>query len=219
MYNQLVADSIFLKFGEKRLLNGIYLKSSSGEVTGILGRNGSGKTCLLKIISGILPAQASKIRIDGEPIKKRLGEIPLINYLPQSQFHPVSVNLKNLCHFYHINPNAFFEEFAIPVDLWDLPFGQLSGGWKRLVEVLLVVASPSRFSLLDEPFSHIMPLHIDLVKGAITRRLSEKGFIITDHQWEHVAEMSQSLFLVNEGHLVPIFSKDDLMALSYISNY
>ena len=68
MENRLEIDSVQLSFGEKAILKSIYIKSETGKVTGILGRNGCGKSCLLKLIFGEIHSSEKSVRINGEAL-------------------------------------------------------------------------------------------------------------------------------------------------------
>jgi len=81
-------DNVELYFKEKRILNGIYLKGETGKVTGILGSNGCGKSCLLNIIFGNLKPKYKLVRVNSKPILKPLYQTKLVAYLPQYHFVP-----------------------------------------------------------------------------------------------------------------------------------
>ena len=81
-------DSVTLNFGNRSILSGCYLNSKSGEVVGLLGRNGSGKSSLLKIIFGSLKADFMHLRIDGKIISRGFTG-KNIGYLPQQGFLPL----------------------------------------------------------------------------------------------------------------------------------
>jgi len=81
MIHTLEADSIQLEFDGRSILSDIYLKAETGKITGLLGRNGAGKSCLMKIIYGSLKSEKS-IRIDGYAQHEALKQTGLLRYLP-----------------------------------------------------------------------------------------------------------------------------------------
>ena len=83
MKHFLEVDSIFLEFDTKRVLQDVFIKNETGAVTGILGRNGSGKTCLMKIIYGELKTNNRSIRLDGKAIYDGHRSPEFLRYLPQ----------------------------------------------------------------------------------------------------------------------------------------
>lgn len=86
-------DSVFLSFGTKEVLKGVHLELKQDQVVGLLGRNGSGKSCLLKIITGQIRAQSAHIKYEGRIINSLYKEKGLINYLPQHECHPQFLSL------------------------------------------------------------------------------------------------------------------------------
>ena len=69
--------------------------------------------------------------------------------------------------------------------------------------------------MLDEPFSHIMPLHVEVIKDIIQREKYRKGFIITDHLFRHITEISDSLYVLKDGKTYLTHSIDDIEELGY----
>ena len=104
--NKLEVDSVTLEFGEKRVLSDIYMRFEAGKVTGILGRNGSGKSCLLRIIFGTLQAQYSNIRFNGRAIFQPYRYPEKIRYMPQDSFIPKYLRLKTILGLYGCDAQA-----------------------------------------------------------------------------------------------------------------
>ena len=90
MTSRLEVDSVYLEFGDRRILSDIYMLFETGKITGILGRNGAGKSCLLKIIFGSLKAQYSNVRYNGETLFSAYRYDDKIKYLPQFNIFPGS---------------------------------------------------------------------------------------------------------------------------------
>ena len=209
-------DSVFLEFNDIKILRGINLEFKANSVTGLLGRNGCGKSCLLKIITGQLKPQSKHIAYNDLQLMNLFKERGLINYLPQHEFHPKSVNLKKLLHIYEIEETIFFQQYPFLSKKSALIFSNLSGGERRIIEVLLVLESKSKFSILDEPFSHIMPKYINMVKTRVVELSARKGILITDHQYKNVVEISNDLYLMKNGVLKTIRNEADLQFHGYI---
>ncbi len=209
-------DSVFLNFQDHKVLRGVSFEFNSNKVTGILGRNGCGKSCFLKIITGQLKP-ASKHLTYGEQLLENLYKSPgLINYLPQHEFHPKSIRLRKLIELYNIQVDSFLAQYPFFEKNLRMKFCDLSGGEKRILEVLLVLEADTKFTILDEPFSHVMPIHIQLIKGRIESLKAKKGILVTDHQYQNVMEVSDHLFLLREGVLKKIQDKEDLQFNGYI---
>ncbi|MCB0688817.1 MAG: ATP-binding cassette domain-containing protein [Saprospiraceae bacterium] len=216
MNQSIKVDSVYLSFGKRQILRGINLELVKNKVIGILGRNGSGKSCLLKIITGQLQADVKHIRYGDKVINNLYKEKGLINYLPQHEFHPKSIVLNNLLTLYGIDQDRFFVQYPFLKARWKSKFSSMSGGDRRLVEVLLVMESNSAFSILDEPFTYLMPKFIDLVKGRIKELKSKKGIVLTDHQYRNVLDISDRSFIISEGIIREIKASEDLKIYGYI---
>lgn len=92
MKHKLEVDGIELFFGARKILGDIYLKCETGSITGLLARNGEGKTCLMNIIYGSLKANSSSVRFDEVTISNAYKRPALLTYLPQFNFIPASLS-------------------------------------------------------------------------------------------------------------------------------
>lgn len=149
-------DSAELAFGERRILSGVYLLVETGGVTAVLGRNGCGKSCLMKILSGSLKAGFCSMRIDGK-WHRRFTEKE-IRYLPQHPFIPGWLRLERALGDFRLQREDLERWFPEFISLRGTRIGELSGGEQRILECFIILRSPARFILLDEPFSQIAPL-------------------------------------------------------------
>jgi ABC-type multidrug transport system ATPase subunit len=103
-------DNVELYFSNKPTLNGIYPKAETGKIIGILGSNGSGKSCLLEIIFGNINPKYKLIRIDKKPYLKPLYQTKVIKYLPQYNFLP-KLKLKIIFRLFEVDWNEFILSF------------------------------------------------------------------------------------------------------------
>jgi len=216
MKDSIKIDSVFLNFREHKVLRGVSFEFEKNKVTGILGRNGSGKSCFLKIITGELKPESKHLSYQNKRLLNLYKSAGLINYLPQHNFHPKSIQVKKLIQFYGLKVEKFIDQYPFFEKDHTSKFAHLSGGQKRILEVLLVLEANTKFTILDEPFSHIMPTHIQLVKDRILAKTAQKGILVTDHQYQNVVEVSDNLFLLKDGVLKPIKAEEDLRFNGYI---
>jgi ABC-type multidrug transport system ATPase subunit len=210
-------DNVELYFKEKRILNGIYLKAETGKTTGILGRNGCGKSCLSRIIFGDLKPKYKLIRIDNKPILKALYQTKLISYLPQHHFIPNNLKIKYAFKLFKVDWNDFTETFESFSIFKNIKFNRLSGGERRIIEIYLILKCSSKIVLLDEPFSHIAPLYIDIIKDLIDKEKQQKAIIITDHMYRHIISVSDTLYLLKNGYTKIINNPKELEDHKYLS--
>lgn len=214
MTHILEADGIQLAFNDRIILSDIYLKAATGSITGLLGRNGEGKSCLMKIIYGSLPGQKS-IRFNGQPQYEAYRQPGLLHYLPQFNFIPKSLSLKRIFADFALDYAIFQESFPEFTTKYKLAAGRLSGGELRMVELYIVVKPAAQFALLDEPFTHLNPLQIEKVKKMLLQEKQQKGLLITDHLYRHVTGISDKLYVLAGGKTYLTKSIEDLEKLGY----
>ncbi|AUP80974.1 ATP-binding cassette domain-containing protein [Flavivirga eckloniae] len=210
-------DNIELYFDNKTILNGVYLKAETGKITGILGSNGCGKSCLLNIAFGNLSAKYKLIRINSTPILKPLYKTKLASYLPQHHFIPNRMKIKTAFNLFGVDWDMFikkFETFALYKNFY---FNRLSGGERRIIEIYLILKCQRGIVFLDEPFSHVAPLYIEKIKALIEEEKQKKAIIITDHMYEHIISSSDSIYLLKNGCTKLIDNLTDLEDYKYLS--
>lgn len=212
----LEVDSVNLSFGERRILSDIYLKCETGKVMGLLGRNGSGKTCLMNIIYGSVKGENQHVRIDNVYTKEAFREPGIIAYLPQFHFMPRQLKLSTVFNHFQIDLSPFLQHFPEFNNCRNEKVGNLSGGQLRLLEVYTVLYAPSRFVILDEPYSHIMPLHIEQLQKIILSQKASKGILISDHLYRPVLEISDNVYVLNDGKTHLIRSNEDIVRFGYL---
>jgi len=209
-------DNVELNFKSKRILSGIYLKAETGTVTGILGNNGCGKSCLLNIIFGNLQPKYKLIRIDSKPILKPLYQTKLIKYLPQHKFLP-NLKLCTLFKLFKVSWKGFVLTFSALKKYEKTKINRLSGGEQRIVEIYLILKSDSKIVLLDEPFSHVAPLQIEYIKRIINTEKKHKVVIITDQMYSHIIETSDEIYLLKNGCTKKIEKINELEDYKYLN--
>lgn len=214
----LYVDSVRKEFGTNTILSDIFLTCNVGEIVGLLGRNGSGKSTLLKIIFGVTAADQKFIKVDDKKIDSLFDSRNLIKYLPQHGFMPTHIKVKDLiklsCEKERIAEVKGLE-FIKPH--LDKKSRDLSGGERRIIEVLLMLYSKTKYLLFDEPFSALDPIYVQLLINIIKEHSATKGILITDHNFRHILTISTRLTLLKDGALVQINHEDELVDQAYIS--
>mgnify|MGYP000255009514 CR=1 FL=1 len=210
-------DNVELYFKNKPVLNGIYLKAETGKVTGILGRNGCGKSCLLDIAFGNLKAKYQLIRINNRPVLKPLYATGLVKYLPQYHFIPNGFKVKKAFQLFKVSWTSFTALFAGFEMFENHKFGKLSGGERRLIEAYIILKGKSNIVLLDEPFSHLAPLYINSITSLIKEEKRHKTIIITDHHYKEVIAVSDDIYLLKNGTTKHVDNLKELEDYQYVS--
>lgn len=198
MKHKLEADGIQLSFDGRQILSSIYIKCETGKITGLLGRNGQGKSCLLKIIYGTLPCEKS-VRFDQTSIVASYKRPDLIRFLPQFNFIPKLLTLRRIFNDFDLAYDDFQRRFPGFENKCSATVGSLSGGERRLVELYVILKSSSQFAIFDEPFTHLDPLQIEQAKKLLHEEKENKGLLVTDHLYWHITELADSLYVLNNG--------------------
>jgi len=214
MNHKLEVDSIQLSFGQRKILSDVYLKCETGRITGLLGRNGQGKSCLLQIIYGSLKCEKF-VRIDNLFLYEAYKRPDLLSYMPQFNFIPKNLSIKRIFRDFDLDLqyfDALFPEFNLKKQTH---IGNLSGGERRLIELYVIVKMKSQFVMLDEPFTHLNPNQIEKVKDLLLEEKIRKGILLTDHMFRHITDICDNLFVLVNGktHLTKSFA--DIETLGY----
>ncbi|MGE5521167.1 MAG: ATP-binding cassette domain-containing protein [Candidatus Dadabacteria bacterium] len=215
MIHRLEIDSIQLEFGLRKILSDIYLKCETGKITGILGRNGQGKTCLMNIIYGSLQTTSKSIRFDNVPVIDAFKRSDLLRYLPQFHFIPPSLTLKRIFYDFELNFSEFMFYFPELEKKYKASLRTLPGGQRRVIEVYVIIKSKSQFAMLDEPFTHLSPLHMENIKEIMLAEKTHKGFLITDHMYRQIVDICDDLYVLTNGKAHLTKSIIDIETLGY----
>ncbi|WP_298652455.1 ATP-binding cassette domain-containing protein [uncultured Proteiniphilum sp.] len=215
MKHTLEISGIRLLFGERLILSDVYLKIETGSIVGLLGQNGSGKSCLMRGVYGTLACEKS-VSIDDVYFFNVYKQPQLMRYLPQHYFIPKWLSLKRIFRDFCIDFQVFVQLFPEFQGRENARIGHLSGGMYRLVELYVTLKSDTQFILLDEPFTHISPVQVNTIKTIINEERNRKGFLITDHLYTHIVRFCDNVYLLRDGKTNAITTTDDLNKLGYI---
>ena len=212
----LATDAISKSYRGRRVVNGVSLRISQGEVVGLLGPNGAGKTTSFYMIVGLAPPDTGRVLLDADDIT----DVPMylrarnygISYLPQepSVFRKLTVE-ENILAVLEAQPLAWHERRERLERLIDqLGLGvirknrgyALSGGERRRVEIARCLCISPSFMLLDEPFSGIDPIAVlDLQKIIFDLKASGIGVLVTDHNVRETLSVTDRAYIINEGRI------------------
>jgi len=213
MQHTFEADGIILRYGLRTILSGIYIKSTTGTITGLTGNNGCGKSSLMKIMFGTLQPESKSLRIDGKHSPYPYLQANAVNYLPQQQFLPPGKTVKRIFRDFNLHLPHFIETFGVEISPYQSA-GSLHGSTARLVEIYALLQSPTLFTMLDEPFTHLSPLLVEKLLDYLQIVKQCKGIIITDHNFHYLKSIANELYLLHNGRLKLMGNTSDIEAYS-----
>lgn len=215
--SELQIDSIRKSFGSKTILQDIYLSCKKGQVVGMLGRNGTGKSTIFKIAFGLMKAESSFVRIGNKVMETQFYRKRRLGYLSQNSFLPRNIKIKNLISLFCNTENSFvLVNHPLVKPFLNSRPRELSGGEQRIIEILLLIFSENEFVMLDEPFHSLSPKVVEEIKKLLKEKKLEKGFIISDHLYQDVMEISDRIYLLSDTSLRQISNTDELKFYKYL---
>jgi branched-chain amino acid transport system ATP-binding protein len=213
-------DDIHTYYGESYILQGISLAVKEGQVIGILGRNGMGKTTLMRSIMGFTPPRRGRISYrDVELTGKRAYEISKlgISLVPQGRqiFPSLSVE-ENLTVVYRESPGGWnlervYEFFPPLRGRSHHPGNRLSGGEQQMLAVGRSLMTNPSLLLMDEPTEGLSPLYVQTV-GQIIRQLQESGMaiLLVEQNLSFTLKHTDYIHVLNQGLIVHSSSPQEL---------
>ncbi len=212
----LVATRIAKAYNRRPVVRSVSLTLKRGEVVGLLGPNGAGKTTCFYMISGLVPADAGTIEVDGVDVTRmpmyrraRLG----IGYLPQeaSIFRGLTAeeNIRATAELIEPDPNrlnAMVEELLAEFGIGHVrqtPAIALSGGERRRVEIARALATHPSYILLDEPLAGIDPIAVAEIRDLVVH-LKDRGIgvLITDHNVRDALDIIDRAYILHDGQVM-----------------
>ena len=218
--NILEIKNLNKSFNQKHILKNLTFKFCTNEINVIFGRNGSGKSTLLKLIYGTLKSDDLELKINDELIKNNNVILDnRIGYLPQDNFLPKSLKVSEVITMYFSDVDKQDKVFYAPRinNIQNRKIGQLSLGERRYLEIVLLGNLNHKFLLLDEPFSMIEPLFIEIIKAFLNDLKKTKGIILTDHYYNDAMEIADKIFLIKDGNKIKINERKNLIDHGYIT--
>ncbi|MCX7804111.1 MAG: LPS export ABC transporter ATP-binding protein [Planctomycetota bacterium] len=212
----LSAEHLVKSFGKRVVVNDVSIVVRAGEIVGLLGRNGAGKTTAFRMIMGLLRPNSGRVLLYGRDVSRlpmfkraRLG----LGYLAQepSVFQRMTVedNLRAVLEMQPGFDDAFrerrLEELLSELGLQPRRAGMaftLSGGERRRLEIARALVTNPKLMLCDEPFVGIDPITVSELKNHLRRlRDGGMGILLTDHNVRDTLSITDRAYIMDEGRI------------------
>lgn len=203
-------------YGGSHILRGVNLCAERGQVTCLLGRNGVGKTTLLKCLMGLIPAKEGRISFAGLDLTRAKPHQRVqagIAYVPQGReiFGQLTVEENLRMGLARFNgraakdvPGFIYELFPVLKDMRARRGGDLSGGQQQQLAIGRALAARPKLLILDEPTEGIQPSVIKEI-GQVIKTLAqqgEMGILLVEQFYDFTAELADQYFVMSRGQMI-----------------
>lgn len=226
-------ENLNVYYGESHIVRDLSFKILPGQAVCLLGRNGMGKTTVLKTIMGLLPSRRGQITLDGDGITTAPTHVRAcagIGYVPQGrEIFPrltveenLMVGLEAAAGTVRSIPDFVYELFPILKDFLRRFGGDLSGGQQQQLAIARALVANPKILVLDEPTEGIQPSIIIEIEEAITKIKQEKGIsvLLVEQYFQFAQSLADYFYLIENGSLVMegvTADMDETQVQSYLS--
>ncbi|MGC6428277.1 MAG: ABC transporter ATP-binding protein [Flavobacteriales bacterium] len=211
--------NISKKFKNKVALNDLSIEIKSGEIYGLLGANGAGKSTTLNLLLGFLSPDEGTIKLMDDK-NKSIIERNKIGYIPENvNLYPYLSGLENLDYFSKLaglrfntkQLSDFLFECGLEIDAYNKPISEYSKGMRQKVGIAIAYAKNAKLYLLDEPASGLDPLSSNEL-SVLLKKMSKKGatVLMASHDIFRVRETCNRIGILKNGSLIKEMSADDV---------
>ncbi|MCI8546990.1 MAG: ABC transporter ATP-binding protein [Clostridia bacterium] len=202
------------KFEDKQILNDINITIPRGKIIGLLGKNGTGKTTLIKLINDLLTPTSGEVLINGG--KPGIASKKIISYLPERTYLDKEMTIAEVFKYFE----EFYDNFDIQraekllKDLnlnIDTHISKMSKGMQEKLQLILVMSRDAELYILDEPLGGVDPATRDYILDTILSNFNEgASVLISTHLISDIERILDEVIFINEGKIVINSSADEL---------
>jgi len=202
----LCCKNLSKSFDDKVILDDINLKISKGKIIGLLGKNGTGKTTLIKLINDLLTPTSGEVLVMGDKVGVNSKEI--ISYLPERSYLDKSMKVKDIFIFF----DEFYNNFDIDkarklLDDLDLnesmSLSKMSKGMLEKLSLILVMSRKAKLYILDEPLGGVDPATRDYILDTILSNFEDgASVIISTHLISDIEKILDEVIFIDKGKII-----------------
>lgn len=214
MSNIIEIKGLTKSYLNKKALNNVSLNMEKGKVIGILGPNGSGKTTMIKIITGILRSSKGEVLIDGK--EPGVYTKSIVSYLPDRNFLYSWMSIQDAINFYKdfykdFDENKAYELLEFMKLNKDMEISSLSKGMTEKLNLTLVLSRKAKVYVLDEPIAGVDPVARDQILDAIIKNYNEDStMIITTHLVRDMENIFDEVIFLKDGEIQSMGNAEEL---------
>ena len=201
-------------FDGKKIIDNVSFNVKKGKIVGLLGKNGCGKSTILKLINDLLTIDSGEIVINGEKISEQTKKF--ISYLPERTYLDSSQTVQEVFEFFEDFYDNFdrskaeklLEEFDLDINS---SLSKMSKGMKEKVQLILVMSRNASLYILDEPLGGVDPSTRDYILKTILSNFSkDSSLLITTHLIADVEKILDEVIIIDKGKTILIGDADKL---------
>ena len=220
---KLEVHDVVRSFGGVRAVDGASLDVEPGSITGLIGPNGAGKSTLFNCITGFVRPQSGRVLLDGRRIDRhathRIARAGLVRTFQTPRALKRMTVLDNVLVAADRPDRAheLLELVRLDEHAGALA-GTLSGGQRKLLDLVRVLMTEPRIVLLDEPMAGVSPtLRVELLEHILTlRRDNDMTFLIVEHDLDFVMRASDTVIVMNDGRVIASGTPDEVRADEHV---
>ena len=204
--NILEIKDVSKSFDGKKIIDGVSFNIECGKIVGLLGKNGSGKTTVIKMINDLLTSDSGEILVGGEKIGPATKA--KISYLPERTYIESSSTVKEVFDFFEDFYKDFNREKAekllgdLDLEL-DASLSKMSKGMKEKIQLVLVMSREAELYILDEPLGGVDPATRDYILETILSNFGEgASLLITTHLISDVERILDDVIFIDKGKII-----------------
>ena len=215
-------------YGESHILHGIDFRVADGEVVTLLGRNGAGRSTILKAILGLTGRRTGSIEVNGQqtigmPTYKVAHLV--IGYCPEERgiFSSLTAE-ENLLLPPEVvkggmGVDAIYEMFPNLYERRSSPGARLSGGEQQMLAIARILRTGAKILLLDEITEGLAPVIVHKL-GEVVTKLSKSGFtiVLVEQNFRFAAKLADRHYVIESGHVVEVVQRSELAAKAELLN-